>query len=332
MARLFEVTFASARRPGQAGRGVTSLIGGHAMSTARVRYGVTLLSGAVLLSTVVSTAAADTTLRWKFAPGQKQTYAMTQKTSMKMELQGNPVKTSYTQTTDITWEVKAVDKDGIADMVQTIDRVRFEMMAPTGKVDVDTAKESDAPGTPELMSKLFRSMAGSPFSMKMTPRGEVRDLTVPAKLVDAFKNAGPAAQMVGSEESLKNLIGQSVVVFPEAGIAEGNTWQATRKLPMPFGTMVMDTTYTLEPPTGPVANIGINVKAAIEPKEGSPLEIKVTSQDTKGHYRFDNAAGNLKSSEVNQKMSMKLMAQGQEIAQDLESNVKMELKNPGESK
>jgi len=108
---------------------------------------------------------------------------MTQKTAMKMELMGKPVESSYTQVTDITWEVKGVVKDGNAEMVQTIDRVRFQMMAPAPapSVDFDSAKAEDAPGTPELMTKLFRSMAGSPFTVKMTPRGELRDLTVPAK-------------------------------------------------------------------------------------------------------------------------------------------------------
>ncbi len=286
----------------------------------------------LLLTTAASTAGADATLRWKFAPGQKHVYAMTQKTAMKMELMGKPVETSYSQVTDITWEVKGVDKDGNAEMVQTIDRVKFQSMGPGGNTEVDTAKAEDAPGTPELMTKLFRSMAGSPFTLKMTPRGEIRDLKVPAKIVDAFKNAGPGAASLGSEEGLKNLVGQSVVVFPEGAIAPGKSWQAARKLAMPFGTMIMDTTYTLEPAAGPVENIGMDVKATIEPKEGSPFEIKVTSQQTKGHYRFDNSAGSLKSSDVVQKMSMTMKVNGQQFVQYLESTVKMELKSAGSAK
>jgi len=122
------------------------------------------------------------------------------------------------------------------------------------------------------------------------------------------------------------------VVFPEGAIAQGKSWKAARKLPMPFGTMVMDTTYTLEGAAGPVENIGIDVKAQIEPKEGSPIEIKVTSQQTKGHYRFDNSVGNLNSLEVVQKMSMTVTVNGQQFTQDLESTVKMELKNASDAK
>ena len=162
-----------------------------------------LIRAAVVLSTVASTAGADTTLRWKFTTGQKQGYAMTQKTAMKMELMGKPVETNYTQVTDITWEVKGVDKDGNADMVQTIDRVRLTMMAQGGNIDVDTAKAEDAPGTPELMTKLFRSMAGSAFTMKMTPRGEVRDLTVPAKIVEAFKTQAPPPRWSAMKKASK---------------------------------------------------------------------------------------------------------------------------------
>jgi hypothetical protein len=304
------------------------------MKNARSSGGFGLILAAVVLSTAAATAGADTTLRWKFAPGQKHGFAVTQKTAMKMEVMGKPVETSFTQVMDVTWDVKAVDKDGIAAIVQTIDRIRVQMMMPGSNVDVDTAKAEDAPGTPELMmmTKLFRSMAGSAFTMKMTPRGEVRDLTVPAKIVEALKNAGPAGAMVGSEENLKNMGGQSVVVFPEGAIAQGKSWKAARKLPMPFGTMVMDTTYTLEAAAGPVENIGMDVKAEIEPKEGSPFEIKVTSQQAKGHYRFDNSVGNLKSSELVQKMSMSVTVNGQQFVQDIETTTKMELKNAGEAK
>jgi hypothetical protein len=52
----------------------------------------------------------------------------------------------------------------------------------------------------------------------------------------------------------------------------------------------------------------------------------------KGHYRFDNSAGFLKSTDVVQKMSLGLTVNGQQIVQELESTVKMELKNDGDAK
>jgi hypothetical protein len=168
--------------------------------------------------------------------------------------------------------------------------------------------------------------------MTITQRGEFRDFIFPPKLAEAFKNAGAGGAMFASEETLKNLCGQSVLVFPEAAISQGKSWKGARKLPMPFGTMVLDMNYTLEGATGPVENIGIDVKVEMEPKAGSPVELKVTSQEMKGHYLFDNAAGVLKSTDVAQKMLMMVTVSGQQFEQNLESTVKMELKNNGASK
>lgn len=186
------------------------------------------LLAVVVLSTAASAPGADTTLRWKFATGQKLGYVLTQKTEMTMDVSGKKLETTLTQTIDMTWEVKGVDKDGSADMTQTIDRARFESTAPGGgNLHLDTADAEDAPGTPEAMSKLFRAMAGSPFTMKVTPRGELRDVKVPAKIVEAGKELGPAGAMFGSEESLKNLCGNSLVPFPEAAIAPASRGRGT---------------------------------------------------------------------------------------------------------
>jgi hypothetical protein len=292
-----------------------------------------LVAAAVMFSAVATAAAADTTLRWKFTKGQKLGYVLVQKTSMTMEVMGRKVENNFTQTADMTWEVKGVDKDGNGEMSQTIDRFRFHSAAPGGgEMDVDTANAQDPAGA-EPMVKMFRALTGTPFTMKITPLGEIKDFVVPTKVVDAFKEAGPAGAMLGNEESLKNLVGQSLVPFPEAAIAQGKSWTGNRKMAMPFGTMVMDTTYNLEAATSPIENIGLDVKVKIEPKEGVPLEIKVTSQDTKGHFRFDNAAGILKASDLVQKMSMTLtVGGGQQINQDMETTTKFELKKGGDSK
>ena len=304
------------------------------MKSVRLSNSLSCLAAAVVMVSAVATAAgADTTLRWKFTKGQKLGYVLVTKTSMTVEVMGRKVENNFTQTADMTWEVKGVDKDGNAEMAQTIDRFRVHSAAPGGgEMDVDTANAQDPAGAPEAMMKMFRAMTGTAFTMKITPLGEIKDFVVPAKVLDAFKDAGPAGAMFGGEESLKNMAGSSLVPFPEAAIGQGKSWTGNRKVPMPFGTMVMDTTYNLEAPTSPIENIGIDVKVKIEPKEGVQLEIKVTSQDTKGHYRFDNAAGILRASDMAQKMSMTLTVGGQQINQDMETTTKFELKKGGDSK
>jgi hypothetical protein len=299
------------------------------MINVRVGAFVSCLATVVVLSAVASDRAAETTLRWKFAAGQKRGLVLIERQAMKADLPGQKLERTFTRTSDLSWEVKGVDKDGNADLVGTIDRVRLQLTGPGSKVETDTANGEDAAGEAGMMGKLFRAMTGSPFTMKVTPRGKIRDFTVLPKLVEAVKATGPAGAMIANEESLKNLFAESMVEFPEAAMAQGKTWKGSQKYPMPpFGTIVADMTYTLESPTGEIENIGIDAKLVLEPGGDLPGEVKLASPEMKGHYRFDNAAGILKASEVIQKYSLKATFDGHPVTQYNESTVRMELK-PG---
>ncbi len=102
---------------------------------------------------------AEQRLTWKFETGQKRAFVLSQRKAMVMEIGGNKVPTSVAQTTFIRWEVKGVGKDGSADIVQTIDRIKFQMIAaPIGpSFEVDTSTPHDTVETPERFSKVFRS-------------------------------------------------------------------------------------------------------------------------------------------------------------------------------
>jgi Family of unknown function (DUF6263) len=300
------------------------------MTSARLLISVSCVVSVAASWVLPGASAADTELRWKFEPGQKQKYSFVQKTANKVEITGRKLDSTLTNTVDLTCEVKGVDEDGTADLVQTFDRIRFEMTAPQGSIEVDTANAKDAEGVPDVLSAVFRAMVGAPFRAKLTARGEFRVVTVPPNLSEAVKKAGPAAALFANEDTLKNVFGQSVLVFPEMALGRGKSWTGVTRQPTPFlGTMVMDNTYTLETPSGPIENIGIARKVAIEPNAESPLEAKVTSQEVKGHYQFDNTVGILKSSEVVQKLSLSLQFNGQQATRELESTVKLELKTGG---
>ena len=116
------------------------------MKSTSLRVSVTCLVAVIVFSSAATARAADTTLRWKFAAGQKRAFVLSQKVAMAAEVQGRKIETSFTQTTEMSWQIKGVDKNGTADMVQTIDRIKFEMMAPGGQLAADTADAQDAPG------------------------------------------------------------------------------------------------------------------------------------------------------------------------------------------
>ena len=270
-------------------------------------------------------ARGDEPLRWKFSKGQTIHYTMTQKTLSKTEAGGQKGEFTQNQDTDMTWKITKVDASGNAEMDQTIDRIVLTTTGPAGEMKVDTKTE---PGPEEngpigMAAKVLRGMVGSPFHMKMSVQGDISDVTVPPKVLEALKGLGPAFGAMFSEEGIKRMTGQATIVLPEKAVAKGYTWKSNKSLPMPFGTMLLDSTYTYEGPEGPIARIGVAVKSDIKPSENGTMSVKLVSSDGKGEYRFDPKAGMLRNSEMNMKMTMQIKVGGQEMVTEVDSTTKL---------
>lgn len=290
--------------------------------TARLGAPLALL---VLLAGATDARSAEP-LRWKFAKGQVHNYTVSQTMKTKSEINGQTVETSSTQKMTMTWEVKDVDAQGNASMEQTIRRVVMEVGSPQGKVGVDTESKEAPEGPAAQLKTMFGALVGTPIKVKMTPRGEFSDVVIDPKMFETFKNMGGPMGNMFNEKALKEMTTQATLVLPEKALAKGDSWNSSKKLELPIGIMVMDNTYTLESPSPAGAEkIGVKVKMEIQPKPDSPIEVKIASQDVVGGYDFDNKAGVLASSNVQQKVQMLIKVQGMEIVQNLENAVTMTL-------
>src|SRR5271166_834574 len=106
--------------------------------------------GAILIRIVLSALAATLgvaaaqpthgaeTMRWKFTPGETLRYTMVQETTQGMKAMGQEFKTSLNQTVDLHWSVKNVASDGVAELSQTIDRVRTKVEGPGNSFEFDS--------------------------------------------------------------------------------------------------------------------------------------------------------------------------------------------------
>ncbi len=290
--------------------------------TSPARLGLALALLALLIPAAGKASAADP-LRWKFTKGKSYSYVVTQQLKNKAEVGGQSIDSNTVQKMTMLWEVKDVDPKGVAAMDQTIVRVEMSVESPQAKVTVDTDSKDEAQGPAAQLKTVFAALVNKPIHVKMTPRGEITDVTIDPQMLEGFKafSGGPMGEMF-SEKGLKEMTGQATLVLPEKALSKGDTWDATKRIEMPLGTMVMKNAYTLDDPAG---KISAKVEVAIEPKPNAPFEIKIASQDVKGTYDFDNAAGTLKASAVTQKMQLKVNVQNMEIFQNLETNVTMTL-------
>jgi len=271
------------------------------------------------------------TMRWKFKPGETLRYTMVQETTQGMKAMGQDFKTSLNQTVDLHWSVKNVASDGVAELSQTIDRVRTKVEGPGNSFEFD----SQAGKAPEgqiaaLLTPMLKALVGAEFTFKMNGRGELSEIKVPQKLLDSLRQAGPAASASGmfSEEGMKNLISQSSLTLAEGPLEKGKSWTQQAKVPSPIGTMVMDKTYTLDGPSPKQAGllqISVDTKVTLEPAADSNVAVKIGSQKATGEFEFDPQAGRVVSSRVTEKLQMSLSVMGQQLEQSTDTVTSMTL-------
>jgi hypothetical protein len=297
------------------------------------------------LATVVAVAAlltqpaqAAEALRWKFTKGETLKYTMEQKTVQEMKAMEREVKTTTNQTVDFHWTVKNV-VGGIAEMSQTIDRVRIKFEAPgsTFEFDSQSGKNPEGP-VAGMLTPMLKALVGAEFLFKMNGRGEPTDIQVPKQLQESLSKAGPAMPAGGmsSEEGLRNQISQLSLALPEKGLERGGTWNQQLKVPMPMlGTMLINKTYTYQGPHAQDPNqikIGLNTKFALEPAADSNIAAVLKGQKGDGEFSFDNQAGRVRSSHVNDHMVMSITVQGQTLEQTVDTVTSMALADAAASR
>ena len=104
------------------------------------------------------------TLRWKFVEGETKRYALEQEMVSEQTSKDRSTKTTVKQTMDVTWKIKSVDDEGLAEMTQTVDRVRMKVLRPAEAgppLAFDSAEKSaDDPETRQMaraLSKAFEA-------------------------------------------------------------------------------------------------------------------------------------------------------------------------------
>ena len=297
----------------------------------RIRIVLSALAAILAVAAAQPTHGAET-LRWKFKPGETLRYTMVQQTTQGMKAMGQDLKTSLNQTVDLHWSVKNVASDGVAELSQTIDRIRTKVEGPGSSFEYDSQAGKDPEGQiASMLTPMLKALVGAEFTFKMNGRGELSDIKVPPKLIDSLRQAGPAANAGGmfSEEGMKNLISQSSLTLAEGPLEKGKSWTQQAKVPVPMlGTMVTDKTYTFDGPSPKEAGlleILLDTKVTIEPAADSNIAVKITSQKGTGEFAFDPQAGRVVSSRVNDKLQLSLSVMGQELEQSTDTVTSMTL-------
>jgi Family of unknown function (DUF6263) len=295
-----------------------------------------LFSASALAVLATTTAQAQTTLRWKFQKGEKLGYVMNQKSVTKMNANNQIIEITTAQVIDTTWVVKDIKTDGLAEVTQSFDRVRFDMDMPGIKVAYDS-KDGKLPEGPvgQALGPVLKALAGAEITFNMNGRGEVTDVKVPEQVLTAIKGIqGAGAGGMFSEDGIKKTIMQSTIALPQEPVSRGKNWHQKSEMPTPpIGVTSVDNSYTYQgidsQGSGRLDRIDVSVDTEIKPDKDAPVQVKLKSQDSKGMLLFDNEKGHLTETTLTQKLEMALTVMGMEITQNQESTSTMKLNKPG---
>lgn len=282
---------------------------------------LTMTSLALLVGFCSLTKAADTKLRWKFNQGQTMEVTMVQIIDQTTVMAGNESTSSNKSTTTMSWNVTDVATDGTATVENVINGYKMEVTIPgVGLVTVDS-KTQPEPNTPAAnIDAVMRPMLDTPLEQKMSPRGKIYDVTIPDSAV-----AGIAAASGMNAQMLKDMSEKASIEFPAEPLNRGDSWTTTATTASPAGEIQLKTTYTYEGPmegSDSIHVIGVDLKMSFgEGPNAQGAAITVTEQNNQGKLMFDNNAGRMIESSMNQDMTMKIVAGPTEITQMVKQQV-----------
>jgi len=277
-------------------------------------------------------ASAAEPLRWKFQAGDKFNYQVVQDMTTNMNAgPAGQMVTTLRQTLDMIWDVERVNEDGTAVIQQTVDRVKLSMNSPTGQnVAYDSDAEGPAEGLAAMVAPMYEAMIEDKFEFTMTPRGEIQDVKVPAKVLEAIKNS-PGAAVAGdmaTAEGLQSQLMQLALVFPENSPEVGESWSNSVTINNPMaGKHVVETSFKYEG-TSDVDGVAIAVfrptlKMAMEGNDA--VQVKVTEQESEGEVLFNQDAGRLDSIKLQQMTKMDITVAGQALEQEIDQQIEVKV-------
>ncbi len=286
---------------------------------------------------------AEQSLQWKFKAGDKINYVLEQGGDINVNASGVEFDVMLNQTMDTTWNVASVAADGTADIGLTVDRLQLMMNTPfTGEFKYDSKDGKEGEGQVwQMIGPYVKNIIGEQISLKMKPTGEVLEVKLPDKLVEALSSGrgggggGARSMMMGGgfgAETVKELIGQAIVRLPAEAVADNATWQANYETKMgPIGTQKSTFNYSYQgmqkKAAKELAKIGLSTELTFEPAQNEELdmEMEMTEQSGSGSVLFDPEAGRTVESTAKQKVVMEGDFMGNEFVQSRDMTVALRM-------
>jgi hypothetical protein len=295
----------------------------------------TFLLAIALSAACASAAHAQTAMSYRFKEGDKLHYLLEQKTNSTMSLAGTDIVMKVNATLSMAWHVVEVQSNGSAYVKVKVTHSKMTMESLLGNVVVDS-KDKDLPNdvAGKMLGQMNKAIASMEITGTMLPTGEMKDVKISDETAKAMK-AVPGASDLGDlahPDNFRDMI--SGIVFPTGTVSKGKSWTHKTEITAPAGKIMADNVYTFDETIqqGGVALEKISLKPEIKIQGNPKATMKVKSIKATGYTLFDNKAGRVVESSLNQTKTGSVSVMGLVLDSITEETTTIRLLKPSEVK
>jgi len=266
---------------------------------------------------------AQTSLRWKLAPGETLHYQRTHNRNTLRRTPEGEIKESLLRVTEMSMDVEQVDADGTATVTLFIDRIRYGKQTAAGLVEHDSATEAR-----QRLPASLQRLLGVAFSFKLSPRGTVSSVKVTRLTRPRNPEGAPRQLSVSTAESVIQLI--PFVELPEAAVLPGSSWQQQVEcLESVLGKRTSTVTYKYvgkKTRDGKEVDVlALDAKMRFDPVDGGTTRVEVRDAAAQGTVEFDNTAGRIRRKDETERLKVILTEAGRSTEEVIESKISIAL-------
>ena len=306
------------------------------------------LNRLVVTAIVLASACPIThaqTLRYQHKDGDKFHYVLQQETTTTTSVKGESSESKLTVVWDLGWNVLKVDSAGTAQLQIRIERARIFVEGPAGKAAADSAdKNEPQDNLRRSLTTSAKIMAALDLRGTILATGEMKDVKLTPEAIKTIKElnggAGNADELLNSDMCKSMLFAP---VLASGSIAKGKTWTSKNEIHFAAYKAMIENTYTFEGQDEKAKEnekdkgkdkdkvkldrIAVKPTMKLEPVAKAPVKVQLKDHKGSGHVLFDNKAGRVVESVVNQRSEMSLEAMGATVNQTIEQRTVVQFKD-----
>jgi hypothetical protein len=279
-------------------------------------------------------ALAQVKLTFNPEKGAKYEYLTETTQNIKQQVASQDMTTETKMNFSYLMEIK--DKTPQETQVQFIYRdVLCKISSPMMNMGYDSKKPNESTSEMDkMLGKIFGALIDKPFIVVVAPNGTAKSVTgmdaVAEAMTKAIAGDGQMASQIGEQmkqqftgDYMKNSFEQMFKIYPSNAVKTGDSWNIENTNTVSGMKTDIKTKYTLKEVNRNMATVPVD--ATIEMNPGSGMEGKLAGTQT-GTINIDTGTGLPVAGDMSQNVKGAVKTQGMEIQMELNSKVKMSIK------